>query len=68
MNQLLLFLEFIILTFIWNEKLLRYHPLFEGSVCKGSIEKIDMEHLTRDGKPYYVEVSYGNEEKRIRPK
>ncbi len=68
MNQLLLFLEFIILTFIWNEKLIRHHPLFEGSVCKGKIEKMDMEHLTRDGKPYYVEVSYGSEEEKRRVK
>lgn len=68
MNQLLLTLEFIIITFIWSEKLLRYHPLFEGSVCKGKIEKMDTEHLTRDGKPYYVEVSYENEEKKNQAK
>ncbi|MCM1162478.1 MAG: hypothetical protein NC412_14835, partial [Roseburia sp.] len=68
MNQILLLLEFIILTFIWNEKLIRHHPLFAGHVCKGKIDKIDTEHLTRDGKPYYVEVSHGNEEKKTQTK
>ncbi|MBD5466212.1 MAG: hypothetical protein HDR22_10460 [Lachnospiraceae bacterium] len=68
MNPLLLLLELIIMTFIWNEKLIRHHPLFKGCSCKGKIEKVDREHLTRDGKPYYVEVSYESEAEKRRAK
>ena len=68
MNPFLLLLELIILTFIWNEKLIRHHPLFKGCSCKGKIEKMDREHLTRGGKPYYVEVSYESEAEKRRAK
>lgn len=66
MNQSIFLLQIVFLTFIWSEIIIRNHLLFKSFKSQARIERIVNKYTTRNGKPYFVDVSYVlNEKKEI---